>query len=64
MLGVLYRFTPLHSVNFMPKWIEVNSEGINYFQTESNDTPIMNIPLHTIKDINPIVLLKTDDLLN
>ena len=29
MLGVIYQFTPLQSVNFMSKWIEVTSEGIN-----------------------------------
>ena len=64
MLGVIYRFTPLQTCNFMSKWVELTSEGLIYFQSDSSDQAQAFFPVHTIKDVRPIVLFRADLLLS
>ena len=64
ILGVVYRFTPMFKVNFMPKWVEVTSLGITYYNSASSDLPQAFFPIQTVSDISPIVLLKAESLLN
>jgi len=37
MLGVIYRFAPFQSGNFMPKWVELTEAGITYFRSATSD---------------------------
>lgn len=51
MLGVIYRFAPYQSGNFMPKWVEITSEGITYFKSSTSDKAQGFFPKHVIKDV-------------
>lgn len=51
MLGVIHRFAPFQSGNFMPKWVEVTQAGITYFRNASTDKAQGFFPRHVVKDI-------------
>ena len=51
MLGVIYRFSPFQSGNFMPKWVEITSDGVTYFKSSTSKEAQGYFPKHVIKDI-------------
>ena len=51
MLGVIYRFAPFQSGNFMPKWVELTEAGITYFRSATSDKAQGFFPAHVISDV-------------
>ena len=54
MLGVIHRYAPFQSGNFMPKWVEVTEEGITYFRSASSDKAQGFFPKRVIQDVQLI----------
>lgn len=54
MLGVIHRYSPFQSGNFMPKWVEVTEAGITYFKSAASDKAQGFFPKHVVKDVQLI----------